>query len=103
MRDIELGRPVLGAAIMRILRLLVFADVDAVAHAAGGEMVHRVGQRLSVGIGREQREAFRKPPLEFCLQRIVVRDPEILENLNVAQQIQRTPARAARRSRCPES
>jgi hypothetical protein len=69
---------------MRILWLLIFAHVNTISNTARGKMVHGVGQRLSIRIRREQRQSFGKSPLDLHLQRIVIRDPEILEDLNIA-------------------
>src|SRR3989442_433286 len=57
LRHIELRSAVLEASVLTILRLFEFPDVDAVAGAAGGKVVHRIRQRLAVGVGGQQRES----------------------------------------------
>ena len=47
-------------------------------------MVHRIGQRLAVSVRHQQCKAFGEPPFEPGLQRIIVGDAEILENLDIA-------------------
>src|SRR5258708_1137072 len=90
MRDIELGRTVFQTPAVRILRLFKFAAVHSVARSAGGEVVHRIGERFAVSVRSQQGEALRKPSLQLGLQRVVVRDPEIFENLNIAIKSKRT-------------
>ncbi len=68
LRQVELGRAVLEASTLAVLRLFEFADVDAVSGAAGGKMVHRIRQRLAVRIGRQQREPLGESPFEPGLE-----------------------------------
>src|SRR2546425_11033604 len=96
MSDVKFRRSILLAAIMRVLRLLVFTHIDTVSGAARRQMIHRIRQRLPVRVRREERKTFRKALLKLGLQGIVVRPPEILENLDVALEAQRSQFPLAR-------
>src|SRR6266571_314846 len=90
MRDVKFRRTILRPSIMRILWLPVFTYIDTVSGAARRQMIHRIRQRLPVRVRREQRKTFRKALLELGLQGIVVRPPEILENLDISLEAQRS-------------
>src|SRR6266566_10155626 len=90
MSDVKFRRSILGAAIMRILRLLVFAHIDTVSGAARRQMIHRIRQRLAVRVRREQRKTSRKALFKLRLHGIVVRPSEILENRDISLEAQRS-------------
>ena len=70
-------------AMGRVLRLAEYAHIDPIAGAAGGEVIHRVGQGLSVSVGSQHGKACCEAPLQAGLQRVVIRDAAAVGILDI--------------------
>src|SRR5262249_30544287 len=96
MLDVELGRPAFGAQVIRVLRLAGYADVNSRAYTAGREMVGRERQRFAKRVTPQERQSSRETILDSNLQRIVVRQDAVFQELNVAELRERAQAGRSR-------
>jgi hypothetical protein len=65
---VELRRTVLESPMLSVLRFLERSDVRAVPGSAGGEMIHRIRQRLAIGVCGQQRESLGESPFQLGLE-----------------------------------
>src|SRR5262249_61111884 len=84
MLDIEFGEAVFGlAAVKPVLRLALHADVDAVAGAAGREVVDGIGESFTPSVGDKGGETTGKAFFEAGVEGMENRDSGVLCILDV--------------------